>query len=287
MAKKPKQKQTEWNIQGKQTADTAVPMWQSNLKRMDNYLADPSAAIDNYLNKYYDNTTEQSDFIRNYNRAVSAATANNYAATGGGYDTSNQRLYDDTQRYMNDWAAKLRDKGVSTSANMAYQDYANMLKGNEAYQNAYAMGQPYSQVDNYNYQVGQTNKWYNQLGGLLGTAGAVVGNVVAPGVGGYIGGALGNAIGDAVTIEPSGTPTTSNAWAQLGTNVLANYYNQQYQNSLAPNTARSVGSTATQGQFINPTQQTANFLNGANANNSLDDYEGELFSKLRKRGLIK
>ena len=52
MSKKPKRKQTEWNKQGKAIADTAVPLYEANLKRMDKYLANPQKAMDNYLNKY-------------------------------------------------------------------------------------------------------------------------------------------------------------------------------------------------------------------------------------------
>lgn len=180
MGKKPKKKQTDWNIQGKQIADRAVPYYQRNLGRMENYLNNPQRTMENYLNKYYDNTVEQSDFIRNYNRAMSNLTGHNYAATGGGYDTSNQRLYDDQQRYMNDWAARLRDKGIQTSRAMALQDYNSMLAANQAYQNAYALGQPYSDVDQYNHVAGQYNSVGNQMLGLAGGAGKVFSAIPLP-----------------------------------------------------------------------------------------------------------
>lgn len=286
MSKKPKKKQTEWNKQGKAIADTSVPYYQNNLTRIDEYLQDPSASIDNYLKKYYDNTTEQSDFIRNYNRAMAGTTAQNYNATGGGYDSSNQRLYDDRQRYMNDWAARLRDKGVSTSANMAYKDYANMLNANQAYQNAYALGQPYSDTDQYNYMVGQTNKWYNQLGGLLGTAGAAVGGVLGGGVGSTIGASLGNTLGDAFTVQmPDGN--NSNLYANMGTNAILGYYNQKANIPTSNQSIRSEGAdTTTQGQFVNPYQQTtANYLNNATRLNPIQD--GELMKRLRERRLVR
>lgn len=284
MAKKPKQKQTEWNKQGKAIADTSVPYYQSNLTRIDNYLQDPSASIDNYLKKYYDNTTEQGDFIRNYNRAMAGTTAQNYNATGGGYDSSNQRLYDDRQRYMNDWAARLRDKGISTSANMAYQDYANMLNANQAYQNAYALGRPYSDTDQYNYMVGQTNKWYNQLGGLLGTAGAAVGGVLGGGVGSTIGASLGNTLGSAFTTDFGASAGSAYPYANMGTNAILGYYNQKANIPTSNQAIRSEGSdTTAQGQYANPQQMTTNYFNNNTRLNPIQD--GELMRRLRERGL--
>lgn len=263
MSKKPKKKQTEWNKQGKEIADTSVPYYQKNLTRMDKYLANPQKAMDNYLNKYYDNSVEQSDFIRNYNRAMFELTGQNYNATGGGYDSSNQRMYDDQQRYMNDLAARLRDKGITSSANMAYNDYANMLRGNDAYRNAYALGQPYSDTDQYNYQVKQANKWYNQLGGLLGTAGAAIGGAVGGPVGSTIGASLGNTLGDAFTVQmPYGND--SNLYANLGTNAILGYYGQkaniptQTQSSIRSGNTSSANTN--QGQFTNFEDITSNLF---------------------------
>lgn len=180
MAKKAKQKQTEWNFQGKNIADTAVPYYQENLTRMNDYLSNPQAAMDDYLNKYYSNTAAQSDFLRNYNRAMSGTTAHNFAATGGGYDTSNQRNYDDMQRYQNDLAARLQDYGVQSAYGMGANDYANMLAANNAYYNAYGLGKAYSDVDQYNYQVKQYNSLGNQLAGLAGGVGSVLSTIPTP-----------------------------------------------------------------------------------------------------------
>lgn len=180
MSKKPKRKQTEWNIQGKEMADTAAPLYEANLKRMDKYLANPQKAMDNYLSKYYDNNVEQSDFIRNYNKAMSELTGRNYNATGGGYDTSNQRMYDDQQRYMNDLAARLRNKGVLSSYDMATGDYRNMLVANPYYQQAWVNGQPYSDVDQYNHLVKQYNSFGNQLMGVASGAGKVLSSIPNP-----------------------------------------------------------------------------------------------------------
>lgn len=286
MAKKPKQKQTEWNKQGKAIADTAVPYYQNNLTRMENYLQDPSAAIDNYIDKYYTNTAERDTFMRNYNRAMGGATAQNYLATGGGYDTSNQRNYDDYQRYQNDLASKLYDYGVQSGAKLAQQDYNNMLYGNQAYQNAYALGQPYSDTDQYNYMVGQTNKWYNQLGGLLGTAGAVAGGMLGGGVGSTIGASLGNTLGDAFTVQmPSGN--NSNIYANMGTNALLGYYNQR--DNIPSQTQASIrgetSNNAAAGQFVNPIQQTANYLDNNMANINTRRLDAGFLEAMRRNGV--
>lgn len=232
MSKKPKKKQTEWNKQGKAIADTSVPYYQKNLKRMDNYLNDPTKSIDNYLNKYYDNSVEQSDFIRNYNRAMAGLTGQNYNATGGGYDTSNQRMYDDQQRYMNDLAARLRDKGITSSANMAYNDYNNMLAGNEAYRNAYALGKNYSDVDQYNYLRKQYNSFGNQLMGSMGTIGSAIGSIWSP-AGAAIGGAVGNAIGGTFGLDDSAFNSIASGM-DSSRGASGSPYNGQYTNQWSP-----------------------------------------------------
>lgn len=295
MAKKPKRKQTEWNKQGKAIADTAVPYYQQNLTRMDNYLRNPSAAIDNYLNKYYDNTVEQSDFIRNYNRAMGGATAQNYAATGGGYDTSNQRRYDDQQRYMNDWAARLRDKGIATSAEMAYKDYANMLYGNQAYQNAYALGKNYSDVDDYNYQAKQYNRFGNQLMGLVGGTGQILSAIPTPITQGI--GAGMQAIGNTFGLEDTSglNPNYYNSIAK-GIAQTSQYGGDNWITGLTAGRDISSGNqslrggdsinSASQGQYLNPTQVTSNYLNGrTNANNLANVLDPNFLKAMRAQGI--
>lgn len=172
MAKQPKKKQTDWTKGGKAISDTAIPLYQTNLNRIDSYLQDPTSTVDQYLNKYYTNTPEQNDFIRNYQRAMGNVTANNYAATNGGISSLNQMNYDDYQRYMNDYAARLRQEGVDSAYNMAQGYYGNLLNANTAYHNAYALGQPYSDVEQYNDMVDQINN--NAWAGVVGSAGKVL-----------------------------------------------------------------------------------------------------------------
>ena len=180
MAKQAKQTQTDWTRQGKSIADTSVPLYEDALKLQGDYLSNPQSYIDSYLNKYWSNSSDQSDFLRQYNRAVSNATANNYSATSGGYSSSGQRAYDDTQRYENDLAARLQTQGVGKAADLVNQWYGNLNTGLGNYRNAYALGQPYSNVEQYNYLVDQNNSFGNQLAGLAGGAGKVLSAIPTP-----------------------------------------------------------------------------------------------------------
>ena len=165
-----KKKQTDYNIGGKAISDTAIPLYQKNLTRMDEYLSDPTARQDMYLNKYYGaDNVDQSDFLRNYKRAMGQTTANNYSATTGGYSSSGQRAYDDNQRYWNDYASRLRNQGVTNSYSMANQDYQNMVGANDSYLNAYRLGKAYSDVDQYNDAVNKANSnWYSGVMSSVG-----------------------------------------------------------------------------------------------------------------------
>lgn len=189
-----KKKQTDWNIQGKNIADTAAPLSQKNLTRMDEYLSDPTAQQDMYLNEYFGaNSAQSNDFLRNYQRAMANTTANNYSATQGGYSSSGQRAYDDNQRGWNDLASRLQGNNVLNAYNMANQDYQNMLAANNSYYNAYSLGKAYSDVDQYNDMADQANsRWYTGIMDALGDAGIASGNPwgMAIGAGLKTGGAL-------------------------------------------------------------------------------------------------
>lgn len=208
MAKMAKQKQTDYTRGGKLISDTSIPLYASNLGRMDEYLSDPQKRMNKYLTDYYDNTAAQSDFLRNYQRAMSGQTGLNYSATTGGYTSEGQRAYEDQQRYQNDLAARLRDQGVTSAYNMASGDFGNMLSANNAYYNAYGLGKPYSDVEQYNYIAKQNNSFGNQLasvgGGLLSSAGKVLSAIPTPITQGLGAGfqAIGG-IGQGLAINPS------------------------------------------------------------------------------------
>lgn len=225
MAKQPKKKQTDWTRGGKAISDTAIPLYQTNLGRIDTYLQDPTSTIDQYLNKYYTNTPAQNDFLRNYQRAMGNVTANNYAATTGGIASRNQMNYDDYQRYMNDYAARLRQQGIDSAYNMAQGYYGNLLNANNAYQNAYALGQPYSDVEQYNNMVNQLNK--NAWAGTVGSAGKVLSSIPTPWT--QIAGAAMQGVGGAFSMDDSALRGMQGTANQYG--LYQNMQNQYNQNA--------------------------------------------------------
>lgn len=178
MAKQAKVPQTEWTRSGMDISRTAVPYYQSNLGRIDEYLSDPTARQDMYLNKYFGaDAVQNQDFLRQYNRAMGYATGNNYAATAGGLSSSAQRAYNEQQRYYNDLLARLQGQNVGTAYNMSNADYQNMLAANQAYQNAYNLGANYSQIEQQNALAKQANKnWLGQILDAAGQAGMSSGN---------------------------------------------------------------------------------------------------------------
>lgn len=206
MAKQPKKPQTDYTRGGRDISNTAIPLYQNTLQQIADYNNDPTAAIDMYQQKYFTNTPQQSDFIRNYQESMGNMTANNYAATSGGYSSANQQNYDDYQRYYNRLAAELQAEGVAKSAAMAQQGYNNLLNATPVYRNAYGLGKEYSDVEQYNDMVDQMNSnWLGNLvggvGNTIGTVAGASGNPLVAGIGGAIGGAMGTA-GNMMTVSP-------------------------------------------------------------------------------------
>ena len=203
MAKKAKKIQTDYTKGGRDISNTAIPLYQTNLQQIADYNNNPSARTDEYLDKYYTNTTAQNDFLREYNRAMNNKTSQNYSATGGGYSSAGQRSYDDLQRHENDLASRLYDQGVANAAAMAQQDFNNLLQSNTTYHNAYGLGKEYSDIQQYNNMVKQNNKWYNQIGQVLPAVGSAIGSKFGGPVGSAIGGAIGNGLGGMMSVDTS------------------------------------------------------------------------------------
>lgn len=235
MSKMAKQKQTDYTRGGKLISDTSIPLYVSNLGRMDEYLSDPQKRMNKYLTDYYDNTAAQSDFLRNYQRAMSGQTGLNYSATTGGYTSEGQRAYEDQQRYQNDLAARLRDQGVTSAYNMAAGDFGNMLEANKSYANAYGLGRPYSDVEQYNYLAKQNNSFGSQAagigGGLLKGVGAVA-SAFNPALGmGLM--AAGSALGGLQTQVPGLTSSTLTQGVGVGDMFGGNQYVTNLQKAIA------------------------------------------------------
>lgn len=221
MAKKPKKIQTDYTRGGRDVSNTAVPIWQNQLRGMDDYNANPQRYIDDYRDKYFTDTVVENDFMRDYNRAMSNAAARNYAGTQGGYSSAGQLAYDDTQRYQNDLARRVYEQGLDNAASMAQQHFNNLIQGANTAQNAYGAGKEYSDIEQYNNMVKQHNKFGNQLAGVVGGVGSVLSKIPNPwtqGIGAamQIGGDLGSVDTSGVLGATRGAGSTGNLAGAFG-----------------------------------------------------------------------
>lgn len=167
-AKTPKsQYQTETQSLGRYAYDKINPQ----LDRIGELTNNADDYRKSHINDYFNSSASWNDAMRNYRRQSAAATANNYAATGGGYSSAGQRLYDDMQRNLNDYNARLYDQGVNTVEGMlgvdraAAQNYYNTLV------NQHAMAREGDLIDVQNQLVDKANK--NGWTSLLNSAGDV------------------------------------------------------------------------------------------------------------------
>lgn len=222
-AKQAKQTQTDYTRGGKTISDTAIPLYQSGLTQLSDWTLNPTQQIDELLNKYYSNTAQQNDFLRNYQRAMGNVTANNYAATHGGYSSSGDMARMDQQRNWNDLYSRLQDQGITRAMQMANANIGNLGSALNQYNAAYEKGKNYSDVEQYNYMADQNNSFGNQLlqaapaiGSLGGAAiGALAGN---PALGAQLGGQLGQGVAGTTAI--GGTTGANNPWTGLGDTIL-------------------------------------------------------------------
>lgn len=200
MAKQAKIPQTEWTRSGMDISRTSVPLYQEGLQNLGGLTTNPRSNIDAYLTHYYGpESVAAQDFNRQYVRNMGNVTANNYAATQGGYTSSGQRAYDDQQRYMNDLQSRLYNQGISNSMAQHNYDVNNQLNALGAYHNAYGLGQNYSQIEQQNALADQANRnWLGNLVGIGGTALGAIAGTALPGVGTALGAQLGSALGNAV-----------------------------------------------------------------------------------------
>ena len=191
--KEAKIKQTDWTKGGRDISNKAIPSYQEGLDQLHDYTKNVQNRLDPYIEKYINpaSAAEQSDFMRNYQRAMGHQTAQNYAATGGGYSSANQLGYDDLQRYYNDYASRLYNQGLPAANQLANNEYDIIQGSLGAYGNAYKLGENYSNIDQYNDMVDQANSnawtgWMNTLGdvGLAsGNPYAMAAGAVLKGVG--------------------------------------------------------------------------------------------------------
>lgn len=226
MAKMAKDTQTDYTRGGKAISDTATPLYQGNLRRMDDYLENPQRSINTYLDTYFNpENAVYNDFLRNYTRRMANTTAHNYSATGGGYSTSGQRAYEDQQRHQNDLASRLRQYGIESAASLANRDFQNMRGANADYNAAYQLGKAYSDIERYNNMVDQNNSFLNQLSGIGGAVGGVLSAIPTPvtmGLGAALQGA--SALGSTDVSNLAGVLGAGQAGAGVGGNINGNLF---------------------------------------------------------------
>lgn len=228
MAKEAKIKQTDWTTGGRDISNKAIPYYQEGLDQLHDYTKNVQNRLDPYIEKYINpaSAAAQSDLIRNYQRAMGHQTAQNYAATGGGYSSANQLGYDDLQRYYNDYASRLYNQGLTAANQLANNEY-NILQGSlGAYGNAYRLGENYSNIDQYNDMVDQANSnawtgWMNTLGDV----GLSSGNPYAMAAGAALKG-VGTAFGkdfsamDSLRARATGTAANSGQYSNTASNQV-------------------------------------------------------------------
>lgn len=163
--KKQPQTKTRYETENQQLGRNAYPQIQPTLDRIGDLAMNPDEYRQNQLNTYYNanNSAQWSDAQRNTLRTLANATANNYAATHGGYSSAGNKYYDDNVRAVNDYNARLWDAGVNNVNNMLTQDtnlaqnyYKNLLAQHD-------MAAVPDAVDAYNDVIDKANKnsWTN------------------------------------------------------------------------------------------------------------------------------
>lgn len=226
MAKRSEIPQTDWTRQGKELADTAVPYWKENLNQLGSYMENIQNRYDPYL-EYADTgqAATQSDFMRNYQRAMGELTGNNYSATGGGYSSLGQRAYSDQQRYYNDLAARLYQQGLDWASNQADKEWSMLTQTPNVWNQAYQQGQAYSNIDQYNQLVDEANSnWWSAPMDVLGNIGLSSGNPWGMAIGGALKLGAGLTSSDAGQLADSlrGTNTSAqqaNQWNNIGKGI--------------------------------------------------------------------
>lgn len=178
--------QTEWTRAGMDISRTATPLYQNTLNQLGDYTANVQNRLDPYLENYVDlaQASQQSDFLRDYQRTMSKLTGQNYNATHGGYSSANQRNYDDQQRYYNGLGSRLYSQGIGLAAELANQEYNYLTGALGSFHNAYNLGQNYSKADQYNQMVDDYNKnAWTQVATQVGNLAMMSGDPIAAGIG--------------------------------------------------------------------------------------------------------
>ena len=237
-SKQAKIPQTDYTIGGRDISNTAIPYYKKGVTQLGNYMENVQNRMDPYLEKYINpaKAAEYSDFQRNYQRAMGQQTAQNYAATGGGYSSANQLAYDDLQRYYNHYANDLYAQGLTAANQLANNEYDMLTGALRSYGNAYNLGEEYSKNEQYNKLVDEANKnWWSNLltsaGDSIGSISMQSGNPMVMAIGGAIGGTMGTA--GRMTGSNAGELANSLRGIGSGNSAGSGLNSQQYQNTMA------------------------------------------------------
>lgn len=177
LGKKSKQTKTQYETENQQLGREAYPKISPTLDRIGDLTMNPAQYRQDILNNYYnsENSAKWSDAQRNTLRTLVNATANNYAATHGGYSSAGNKYYDDTTRAVNDYNARLWDAGVGRANEMYNKDLANTNNYYSTLLGQHNLAKTPDAIDAYNKVVDQANK--NAWTTLANSAGQVIGSI--------------------------------------------------------------------------------------------------------------
>lgn len=163
--KKQKQEKTQYEAENQVLGRNAYSQIQPAADRMGDLTMNPDEYRQKMMNTYYnpEKSAEWSDAQRNILNTMANATAHNYAATGGGVSSSGNKYYDNNQRNMNDYAARLYDRGVQ-GANALYQgDLNNTRNYYSTMLGQHNLAQTGDAIDAYNKVLDEANKtWWTE-----------------------------------------------------------------------------------------------------------------------------
>lgn len=178
--KQQKQVKTQYEAENQQLGRNAYPKIQPTLDRIGDLAMSPDEYRQNQLNTYYNanNSAQWSDAQRSTLRTLANATANNYAATHGGYSSAGNKYYDDNVRAVNDYNARLWDTGVKNVNNMLTQDTNLAQNYYENLINQHNFAAIPDAIDAYNDVVDKANG--NRWSGIVSTVGKGLSAIPTP-----------------------------------------------------------------------------------------------------------
>lgn len=226
--KKAKNQKTQYQTENQQLGRQAYPYIQPAFERYQDLTMNPDTYRQQGINDYFNTSASWNDALRNYNRQMAQATANNYNATGGGYSSAAQRYYNDVQRNQNDYNARLYDQGVKTVENMLTNDIDRAGSAYNLATGQHNLAAQPDAIDTSNALIDKNNRnaWSNMLqqGGkvvsMFGPVGKVVGGAMQ--LGGWAGSTdYSNAIANALNSGniKSDASAYANPATDLGTTI--------------------------------------------------------------------